>query len=243
MGELERIEAAYGSVAEYNRVMSEEYEYDDYGNLVPREEYEPTEEELQKMHEEHVDFQNMLKYLNGDIDEDSQKLYTEIYSHEPKREDFDDYNEYVRAGYKFGDDKYYKVVEFVEAKYGVKFDVHNNVYRMGIDKFGIEISWSDCGRVYHPALVNMDYDLFSRIFRDLHYFRMSPTFFYQRLDGKGDLYASNVSLGDIRYSYISGQGKYPSMQDLLNEWEKYKNIMRTANVMQGIADKISGGNK
>ena len=243
MGELERIEAAYGSVAEYNRVMAEEYEYDEYGNLVPREEYEPTEEELQKMHEEHVDFQNMLKYLNGEIDEDSQKLYAEIYSHEPKREDFDDYNKYVYASYDFGDYKHDKVVEFVEAKYGVKFDVNNNVFKMDIDKFGIEISKSDYGRVYHPALVNMDYDLFSRIFRDLHYFRMSPTFFYQRLDGKGDLYASNVSLGEIRYSYISGQDKYPSMRDLLNEWEKYKNILKTANVMQSIAEKISGGSK
>ena len=243
MGELERIEAAYGSVAEYNRVMAEEYEYDEYGNLVPREEYEPTEEELQKMHEEHVDFQNMLKYLSGEIDEDSQKLYAEIYSHEPKREDFNDYNDYVRAGYKFGDDKYDKVVEIVESKYGVKFDVNNKVFKMDIDKFGIEINHYDCGRVYHPAVINMNYDLFSRIFRDLHYFRMSPTFFYQRLDGKGDLYASNVSLGDIRYSYISGQGKYPSMQDLRNEWEKFKNIMRTANVMQSIAEKISGGTK
>lgn len=238
--ELDRIEATYGSVAEYNRVMEEEYEYDDFGNMVPRKHWEPSEEEIERQQRELEEYNNLLDWLCGETDKDTEEFYQSLKEQEPKREDFGEngYNNYCNASYAYHEVKRDKVMEFIKNKYGLTFNEKVSQFHPEPGTFIISIDVTRSCHILHYSIRDLDYDTFARIFNDLYSLRVSPFFSVQCKDMEDDMMASHVSLGEIRRNYIAGHDGFPTIKELEQQYKEYKEKSTVS--MNSIASMMSG---
>ena len=135
--ELASIERNFGCIAEYNRVMVEEYEYDETGRLVPRKEYEPTEEEEFKWCLDIHLYKLKKKLLTGERSEFVLNLRKEWKEKEPE-----DHSSYKHS-------EWYKemtldIINKLCEHYGVKAtEEYNDFYRVPYKKFAISVEYTD----------------------------------------------------------------------------------------------------
>ena len=196
---LEAVERNYGSVAEYNRVMAEEYEYDEFGNLVPRKYEEPTEEELAEEAKKHRIYERKLKVLSGTPSDFAVRLKKEIDELSPKKEDYpSNSNKYYYACREYSRAAGQKIIEEVNAHYSIELSKDVSPYRLPAGKFAISIEHEEYGRIYHYSVRTDSYETFKDIFRDLEYLDERPTMFFGR-EKSDTLILSNSSLGNLRY--------------------------------------------
>lgn len=183
--ELNRIERVYGSVAEYQRCMDEQ------------EERELTDEELEELEAERQAINDEITALSGTPSQVVLELLDWKASLEPKKESYTEYNDYVLAEHTFGRQFTARIIDRIEEVYGVKFSTENNVYKdIEKDKFGITIEQHLHSQIYHPAIININYDLFKRIYRDLCYLQRWPNWFY--MSDNGLKYGKRSNLGEVR---------------------------------------------
>jgi hypothetical protein len=205
--ELAYTERIYGSVAEYNRVMREEMEYDpELGTYVPRKEEEPSEEELAASAKESRLYNRKLKALDGIPSEFAIRLKKEFEEMAPKKEEYADQNAYYYACRDFSSNRTLTVVREFEHEYGAVLSRDISPYNLPEGEFAISIEHHDHGSIYHYSVRNLSYEDFKTLFRDLEYLGESPTMFYGRKGERNTLILSNSSLGDLRYNDLSWQG-------------------------------------
>lgn len=204
---LEAVERNYGSVAEYNRVMAEEYEYDEFGNLVPREYEEPTEEELEAEAKEHRLYERKLKVLSGTPSEFAVALKKELDAFAPEKGEYpSNSNDYYYACREYSSKATLRIVDEINAHYGIELGRDVNPYRLPEGEFAISIDYHDFGRIYHYSVRGLSYEQFKAIFRDLHYLGKSPTMFLGRKGETNTLILSNSSLGSLRHADLVHYG-------------------------------------
>ena len=130
MSELDRIERVYGSVAEYNRVMSEEYEYDEFGNLVPREYTEPSEEEIQENQKILDDYRKFIDFLSGDASACAKKVSLDMSKTEPVKSTYANYNDYVYACHDWGYKRRIDIMQAMSTEYDVYFEEDVDIFEL-----------------------------------------------------------------------------------------------------------------
>lgn len=195
---LESIERNYGSVAEYNRVMEEEYEYDEEGNLVPRQYEEPSEEELMQQAKEQRIYNRKLEVLSGKPSDFAVALKKEFDDNAPKKEDYSS-NDYYYACRKYSSYRTKTVVKKIKEVYGIDLSSDVSPYRLPKGEFAVCIEDRIECPVKHYAARELTYEQFKAVFRDLRYLGENPTMFFGR-EGEGKtLILSNSSLGSLRY--------------------------------------------
>ncbi len=196
MDDLSSIERVYGSVAEYNRVMSED---DSYSELTLEEEID--------LNNELAIYGAKIKLLNGNPSSFIVDLKKLLEKKQPKEIDFSNKNEYITAGYEFYRYKCIEVMDKISEYYGVKINEEGKTfYNPGENRFGISVSYSSRYSIAeHKFIVDLDYELFKNIFRDLDYIGLSPTMSYEFPKEKKaikPLIMSNTDLGTIRSHYM-----------------------------------------
>ena len=190
MDDLSRIEATYGSVAEYNRVMYEENFMD--------QDYEPSEEEMIDSDIQMAIYNAKIEYLNGVPSEFVKDLKKEWDEKSPKEENFETNSQYINAGYDYSRDKKLDIIDKVSRFYNVEYSEDaTRFYSPGLKKFGISVEYIDIGHIKHKFIGGLDYDTFKNVFRDFHYSGLHPT---MSLGLKPDkpMILSNCSLGNLR---------------------------------------------
>lgn len=195
---LESIERNYGSVAEYNRVMEEEYEYDEEGNLVPRKYEEPSEEELKQQAKEQRFYNRKLKVLSGKPSDFAISLKKELDELAPKKEDYSG-NDYYYACRDFSSHCTYEVIKGIKETYGVELSTEVSPYRLPKGEFAVCIEDRNASPVKHFSARGLSYEQFKAVFRDLRYLGENPTMFFGREGEYHTLILSNSSLGSLRY--------------------------------------------
>ena len=198
---LESIERNYGSVAEYNRVMTEEMEYDpELGRYVPIQRHEPSEEELEKEAREQRIYNRKIEALSGTPSEWAISLKKELKEIEPHREDYDPQtNDYYYACRGFSSHRTYAVLKGIKKAYGIILSKDVSPYRLNEGEFGVLIEdRNECPVVFYAAR-GLDYEQFKAVFRDLRYLDKNPTMFFGRKGEHKTLILSNSSLGSLRY--------------------------------------------
>ena len=198
---LESVERNFGSVAEYNRVMEEEYEWDpEVGTYVKRQYIEPTEEELAKEAKEHRIHERKIEVLSGTPSDFAVKLKKELDAIAPKRESYPSgSNEYYYDCRKYSSESTLRIVDEVNAHYGIDLSRDVSPYRLSEGEFAVSIEYHDYGRIYHYSVRDLTYGQFKAIFRDLKYLGKNPTMFLGREGEYNTLILSNSSLGSLRY--------------------------------------------
>lgn len=196
--ELARIEANYGCVAEYNRVMEEEYEYDEYGRLVPREYEEPSDEELERQARDSRIYERKLQVLSGVPSEFAVNLKKELNKLAPVREDSNQ-NDYYYAQREYASTSTLRIIDEVEKYYGLKLSKETSPYRLPEGELAISIENVEFCQIFHYSVRGLSYEQFKALFTDLDYLRTYPTMFYGRKGDGNTLILSNSSLGALRY--------------------------------------------
>lgn len=198
---LTAIERNYGSVAEYNRIMSEEMEYDpETGTYIPRKYEEPTEEELEREAKEQRINNRKIEALSGTPSAWAISLKKELDELAPKEEDYaSNKNDYYYAYRGYSSHRTYEIVKGIKEEYGIDLSKDVSPYRLDKGEFGIEIEDRNQCPVVHYAARNLSYEQFKAIFRDLRFLDKSPTMFFGREGEYRTLILSNSSLGSLRY--------------------------------------------
>ncbi len=193
--DLNRIEAAYGSVAEYNR--SREEDLIDYRD--------PTDEEIAKAERDMDIYYEKIHLLNGEPSEFIKEFCEEWKQKEPKASDFDDRfgMGYIYAIRDFSRERTFALMKELRKEYGCEYSINGtdgkNFYRIPNETFAISVEYSDdkSGQIKAIAITDLDYETFKNIFRDLYYARCYPVMNFCDKNGK-NVIVSNCSLGNIR---------------------------------------------
>lgn len=202
---LARVEANWGSVAEYNRVMAEEMEYNPLtGRYEWAKPQEPTEDELYKEERDFYIHNAKIHALNGTPSGFAVELKNMWDGKKPQDPTWDmgiqKYNQLFRDGRKWSHDKRLDVIAKLCEYYGVEYtDDGRDFYRKSeeyIGEFAIEVEYVEFGNILGKYICSLDYDTFKKLFRDLWYCECNPTMkYYNSIDYSKIL--SNSSLGSL----------------------------------------------
>lgn len=196
--ELARIESIYGSVAEYNRVMLEESE-ENYR--------EPSDEEILQSECRSEAFNKKLSLLNGEPSDFIKGVIAEWSEKAPLKEDFENYNDYVYKVRDFGNDCVLNILDKVAEHYGITLyghDKSHDFYHPQKNTLSIAVEYREDCYIKEKCFLNLDYETFKNVFRDLYEARVYPTCSYDTDKSKEIL--CNISLGELRNSYFVGAG-------------------------------------
>ncbi len=198
---LEAIERNYGSVAEYQRVMYEEMEFDcEQGCYVPRKQYEPSEEELAREAKEQRLQNRKVEALCGTPSNWAINLKKELDRLAPAKEDYDSQtNDYYFACRQFSSKRTHLVVDGIKKEYGIILSKEVSPYNLPEGEFGVQIEDRNDSPVAHYSARGLTYEQFKTVFRDLRYLDKNPTMFFGRKGEHNTLILSNSSLGSLRY--------------------------------------------
>ena len=195
MDELARIEAAYGCVAEYNRVRLEE----------EAEEYTPSEKEMLEQEVKDRVYGEKVRLLTGTPSDFAVKLDEEWKAKEPKRSDYADRNSCVYAGYGFCHDRTLAIMDAISSYYGEELTDKNEFYKTAPGTFAISVEYTEYGMIKNKDITNLTYDKFKEIYRDINYLFSYPSINYCNENGK-NLILSGASLGSLRISDLKWAG-------------------------------------
>ena len=183
--ELARVEANWGSVAEYNRVMSEEMEYNPltgrYEWIKPQ---EPTEEEEYKEERDYYIYNAKKSALNGTPSEFAVELNNSWDRKEPHEPDIKsaEYNKWFYDVRDWAHDKTLDIVSKLCEYYGVECsDDSEHFYsktEADVGKFAIEVEYIEFGRILGKFMCGLNYETFKNLFRDLCECGCNPTMRY-----------------------------------------------------------------
>ena len=204
--ELDRIEANWGCLAEYNRVMAEEMEYDP---MIGRYEWaaepqEPTGEEEYKRERDYHIYKSKINSLNGKPSEFAVELENSWDRKKPQRPTGDlsiwEYNQWVNDGYEWAHDKVLDITRKLCEHYGVicSADI-KDFYRDTeeyVGKFAIEVEYVEFGRILGKYMCGLDYETFKNLFRDLRNCGCNPTMRYCSSINHSKILC-NISLGEL----------------------------------------------
>ena len=203
--ELARVEANWGSVAEYNRVMSEEMEYNPLtGRYEWAKPQEPTEEEEYREERDYYIHNAKKSALNGKPSEFAVELNNSWDRKEPQRPDVDlssrEYNKWFYDVRDWAHDKRLDIFSKLCKYYGVECtDNGKDFYRKTeeyVGKFAIEVEYVEHGNILGKYIVCLDYEMFKNLFRDLWFCGCNPTMRYCSSIEHSKI-LSNSSLGGL----------------------------------------------
>lgn len=202
--ELDKIEANWGCLAEYNRVMAEEMEYDPMTGRYEwaAEPQEPTEEEQYREERDYYIYKAKKNALNGKPSELAVELnnsWDEKKPHEPDRKSAE-YNKWFYDVRDWAHDKTLDIVSKLCEYYGVECsDDSWNFYsktEADVGEFAIEVEYSEFSSIHGKYMCGLDYETFKNLFRDLRNCGCDPTMRYC----SSVCYAKilcNISLGEL----------------------------------------------
>ena len=188
--ELSRIEGTYGSVAEYNRVQEEEGNYN-----------EPSEEEIASYANKLETFDKKRKILNGEPSAYA-KMLNELWTEMKLSENADSYmwREYRSI-------KATNCVDRIGSYYEKPFSSDVNFFRTTPGTFAIRVEYEDLfGTILSTNVVDLDYESFKNIFRDLDYLNLRPTMSYRLENTADSVILTNIDLGTLRMNDLKQLG-------------------------------------
>lgn len=190
MDELARIESTYGCVAEYNRVKWEE----------EREEYEPSEAEIEENERQMAKYYAEIDRLNGEASDFVKELMAEWEPTKPQYEEWNSAAYYATS--RWAKERCLDIVEKVVDHYGIEADEEwESFYRVPEGKFAIKVEYNDSCYIKSLNIGNLSLEQFKLVFRDLHEAGLHPT-----MSHNGN-FVSNVSLGHLLRNYIKEEEK------------------------------------
>lgn len=208
MDDLARIEAIYGSVAEYNRVMEEENEGAGY---------EPSEEEQFAFAADREVYNEKIRILDGKPSELAVSLKEEWDAKKPA--ETKDWNmSEVRKWQAYSKERLFAVTKALCTHYGIVHNEEMSLYKTREGSFAIGLEYADSPYIKSWDVSGLSYEAFKNIFRDFHYLGLSPIMNYCDGSGKNHI-ISNSSLGRLRIHDLIWYG-FETEESLENEYRK-----------------------
>ena len=203
--ELARVEANFGSVAEYNRVMSEEMEYNPltgrYEWIKPQ---EPTEEEEYREERDLYIYNAKKSALSGKPSEFAVELNNSWDGKKPQRPDVDlssrEYNKWFYDVKDWAHDKKLDIVSKLCEFHGAECsgdgkDFYSDTKEC-VGTFAIKVEYVEFGRILGKFICGLNYETFKKLFRDLWNCECHPTMRYCSSVGHAKILC-NTSLGEL----------------------------------------------
>ena len=203
MDDLDRIEAIYGCVAEYNRVREEEA--DDYR--------EPTDEEIKEAEAAHLAYEEKLRILSGKPSPLAISLKSEWEARRPQEAEVWNMTE-VLKWQKYSRERLFAVTAALCKHHGISHDEKMTLRNTEQGTFSISVEYHEAPYIKKWAVSDLDYEKFKALFRDLYYLGLSPTMCYRDMNGENRI-VSNSSLGSLRANYLKWYGLEKSIEEEL----------------------------
>ena len=222
MDDLARIEAAYGCVAEYNRIKAEE-------DMVPM-----SEEELKEALKEQEQYHKTLQALDGVPSTFVMILRSEWDKKKP--EESREWN--MTELYKwqdYGREKTIDIASRLCEHYGVKKPEDGSFYSSPKGSFSIGLEYIRYAQVFTLAITDLDYGNFKKIYCDLRAAGLNPSMRYMDEEGKFPT-LSNCSLGELRYNDLRRYGieTDASIQAAIQAAESLEALSKAAMYIDGL---------